>query len=361
MSIMSKRDCERLVPGIAHVPEALLQFSVECQHCLLRFKPDLLAKRKFPTEPVQAPNGWWVPITANVQCTICGRMTKIDLPRVDLKTNYLLCGDEAHRFNLHGSSEQLVTYTVAGINMGSVDSVESAVREFKKSKVPERHPDAWKIHMKELCAGDARQRHELYRQWPMEFVRAFVDDFAKLLRGLQPALFIANGSARYLVPSRKGARGPTDKRVRRDVYATFLLTVIDMMTRNGVSPELVFDAEKNCTRDSAIQQWTQDAFRSSKLCLLYPLLARGIHIPEPVTVKPASRPLLEIADFVGYLVARHLMRLRQDKIPEFPLENLGEIYFVAFDATARNINHGSYVGFPWVEDYRTPASRWLML
>ncbi|MBI4325795.1 MAG: hypothetical protein HY674_11095 [Chloroflexi bacterium] len=129
--------------------------------------------------------------------------------------------------------------------------------------------------------------------------------------------------------------------VRSEAYSLFLLTIIEMLTKKGIQPNWIFDSDKKSDADKIIHQWARDAFYGIQVNLVYMLIANGISIPEPIFVRPASRPLLELADLVSFVIARYLARSLQRSNPELDPARLGQVFYSGFDS-----RQGDFV-FQW--------------
>jgi hypothetical protein len=118
----------------------------------------------------------------------------------------------------------------------------------------------------------------------------------------------------------------------------FKRVTIRLKTLNGKFRELLID------------QWARDNFNSAQRQLLYTYLAKGITIPEPQFIKPASHPCSELADFISFWIRRyHVKRDRGEKC-EIDPEKLGSITYYGF------ANTGDFLrlrrkGFPWSDFY----------
>ncbi|MCA1738452.1 MAG: hypothetical protein LC740_06380 [Actinobacteria bacterium] len=128
------------------------------------------------------------------------------------------------------------------------------------------------------------------------------------------------------------------------------MTVIYAATKDRIQPSFVFDSEKDSEANNVIYGWAQDAFYGSRLNLLHAFLARGLEIPEPMFVRPGSRPCLEVADFVSYVVARYCFRKLKNQPIDLDPELLGPVYYLAFVPDGDVVTSMS-TGYPWEHFY----------
>ncbi len=139
-----------------------------------------------------------------------------------------------------------------------------------------------------------------------------------------------------------------EKQLRDYAYQLLVLNVIDEFTEKGAQPHILFDAEKHSSFKKVVQAWARDSFQSGQRHLLYTFVARGIEIPEPQFVTPASHPCLELADFVSYVVARcYLRRWQQRRIEMDPID-FGMATYLGFDQRG-DILRRRRIGYPWDE------------
>ena len=90
----------------------------------------------------------------------------------------------------------------------------------------------------------------------------------------------------------------------------------------------------------------RDAFQGSQINLLFGYLAKGMEIPEPVFISPASGPCLEVPDFVSYAIARYcFMRIKGKPIDLDP-KQLGPIICLRFEPSGGLLWRRS-TGYPW--------------
>ena len=85
------------------------------------------------------------------------------------------------------------------------------------------------------------------------------------------------------------------------------MNAIDEWTEKNAQPNIFFDSEKDSKANETIHSWARNTFKGSQYSLLYGFLSKGIEIPEPKFISPASFPGLEVADFVSFTIARYYL------------------------------------------------------
>jgi len=267
----------------------------------------------------------------------------IPLPNEKQKARYSFFGDEAFR---DIDTKRLLTYSLVGTNRVRLPEVEEAIRDFKSKLRPSVSPESWRLHMTEIWPEHARKRHHIFREWEPGFVEDFAERFFELIRGFDEAFIIYNVSGIYYASKDKKRQRYERKQARLEAYSTLLMAVIYAATKDGIQPSFVFDSEKASEANTVIHGWARDTFHGSQLYLLYAFLSRGIEIPEPTFVSPASRPCLEVADFVSYVVARYCFRKLKKQSIDLDPKLLGPVYYLAFVPDG-DVVHSMSTGYPW--------------
>jgi len=346
MDYLPKKRYEELGQALRHIPEELSEIWLQCPSasCGFVFKPPWLEKRP-PLVPVK-PNsghGRWIPQAAVLRCPMCSTEVYLRLPLEKLRARYSWFGDEA--FQLLGD-KYLLTYSLVGANSVKLPTVEESIRQFKSELCPSVSPDSWRLHMRKIWSGNARRKHPIFRDWDATFIETFVNDFFRLIRDFDDSFRILNVSAIYHQSTAKRQRRLEKKTVKHEAYSLLLVKAIDKCTKNGIQPHFMFDSEKDSDADNVIHEWAKNAFEGSHVNLVFPFLARGIEIPEPMFVSPASRPCLQVADFVSFVVRRYCYkRMLGEPIDLDPAE-LGSVEYLGFDPDG-DMLFTSSTGYPW--------------
>jgi hypothetical protein len=332
--------------ALRHVPQWASAISVSCNECKKPFHPNLLDKRG-PYIPIRQDvgDGRWVPLSAPVKCPHCGDTGDLKFPIVDQTARYIFFGDEAYRDE---GGKFLLTYTLLGTNALRVAKFEEAVKSLKKEIEPARDAESWTIHMKDIWSGSNRNAHPVFKTWNSETVEEFRRRVFELIADFDDGLLISNIVAVVHNGHSKKTRVKERKMIRHEAFTTLVASTIDTATRAGVVPKFFFDTDKDKPSGPIIHQWAEESFHGSQVCLLWPLLARGLSIDEPTFVAPASRPLLEIADVVCYVIARYVFQRIQNKVPDIDPSDFGRsnTSFMAFDALGNVRQEGGFA-YPW--------------
>ena len=347
---MPKRTYETTAQALRHVPEDLARIRIKCPNpeCATSFPPDWLKKIP-PIHPVK-PNvgsGVWVPAAKEVECPKCRKSLMFPLPIEEQKAEYSFFGDEAYR-----SIEdlELLTYSLVGTNSVRLAEVEEAVRAFKAELCPSESPDSWHLNMKKILTEHARRRHPIFKEWDQDFVKDFARRFFALVKNFDEAFVVHNITAIYHKINGIKQRKIEKRELRQESYSLLLIKIIGDCTKIGIKPYFTFDSDKDSEANRVIHGWARDAFHGSRINLLFGYLARGIEIPEPVFVSPASRPCLEVADFVSYAIARYCYRRIKGQPIDLDPKHLGPVVYLAFDPSG-DLLFSRNTGYPWRSFY----------
>jgi len=223
---------------------------------------------------------------------------------------------------------------------------EMKVKALKQSLLPSISADRWKIHMKYMWAGSSRGKHPVYQSLSFKDVIGFVDDLLTLIK--ESNLFIYNialttGQGNSVGMFRQDA-------LRNEAYIMLVLSAIDEWTTKNTQPCIFFDSEKESKANEITHSWARDTFKSSQYSLLYGFLSKGIEIPEPKFVPPASFPGLEVADFVSFTIARYYHRRWEGKEVEIDPARMGLVTYLGYDFNG-DLLQKRQEGYPWDHFY----------
>jgi hypothetical protein len=329
---------------IKFLPDEIIHAKQICKSCGQEYNVPI--KKDFPNSlaPVipkdfhpKTNNKFWQLQSLEIPCPLCGERTMCELPTRKKKAKVLLYGDDASR---EVNDDYVYCYSLVGGSHPFVMEASENLRSLKMSY----SPNDWTLHMKDIVSGNQRSKHSIFKEWHKEKVDQLICDLFTLLERSSNDLFIFNVSfsSRNSLP---------DEDLKRDCYISLIADLIYGFTQSGFTPVLHFDSEKEFKGiEPVIHGWARDAFLGPQRSLLYSFLSHGLPVPEPVFVKPASHPCLELADFVSYIIARnhycHLNKL----VCEYPTEKLGKVFY-SWLRRDHNYGRDRRVGFPWNEIY----------
>lgn len=332
---------------LRHLPENLAKTSLTCPFCKTQFSPDWFKKHGSPLIPVkpkyeskgipyEGPARWILHQSTEI-CPKCKSCVMINVPANKIRAKGSLFGDDAERIY---KNKKVFIYSLVGIDQHLISAFEAKIRLLKQSLIPSRPADEWKIHMKDLWSGSNRERHPVYKHLNFSDVIKFIKSLLLLIK--ESNIFIYNIA--ITIDCRLAARIQIS--LRREAYVLLLMNTIDEWTLKYAQPSILFDSEKDSKADKIIHNWASIIFKSSQYSLLYAFLSRGIEVPEPRFVTPASYPLLEIADFVSYTIARYYYKRWIGSDIDIDPMDMGLVSYLGYDFNGDLLIRRAE-GYPW--------------
>ena len=348
-----RAEVDHLSIPLRHLPHGLSNIAITCPTCKIVFPPDWFKKQNMPMIPVKpkfetkkipytGPKRWILQSITQI-CPGCNAHIPVPLPTNKMRTRGFLFGDDAEREH---KGKKVFVYSLIGADQSLLPDFEMKVRTLKQGLFPAVPPENWKIHMKDMWAGTSRAKHPVYQTLSLDGVIRFVDQTLALIK--ESNLFVYNIA---LTTDRGSPSGISDSNgLRNEAYILLVLNAIDEWTEKNAQPSIFFDSEKYSQANETIHGWARDTFRGSQLSLLYGFLSKGIEIPEPKFVPPASSPGLEIADFVSFTIARFYDRMWKGKEIEIDPGRMGLVTYLGYDFNGDLLSRRQE-GYPWVQFY----------
>ena len=334
MTKRRKQELNGLSVTLRHLPENLSRMRLSCNACGFSFSPEWFKKQNIPLRPVKPiyetkgvpyiGDGRWIPTGTTQICPKCKSLVEIRFPQKGMLTKGSLFGDDAQR---EYNNRKLFVYSLVGADQSILPILNASVNKLKEKICTSEFPENWRLHMKDLWSGNHRKKHRIFRNLSFDEVKNIIGDLCNIIT--ESKLFVYNIALCIQNGSRK-SKGIVNQ-IRNDAYILLVLYAIDEWTSKNAQPQIYFDAEKESKVDKVIHNWARQLFIGSQHCILYAFLAKGIEIPEPQFVAPASQPGLELADFVSYVIARYHFRKWQEKYIEIDPKDLGLVTYLGYD------------------------------
>lgn len=287
--------------------------------------------------------GIMVRLSLGEECPKCKYINLIPLPVVKKKSDFFLFGDEASR-DLSATSK-LFTYSLIGASKPIMLQVEEKLGQIKSKFLP-LPPTSWKIHMKELWSGSNRKKNEQFRDVTLNQVQELLNNIGTLFQEFENRIYKTNVLLAADLKDQKQRR-PFDKLIKEESYILMCMTTIDVITSQGGEPIFIFDAEKDSEADRVIQQWASKAFSKGCSNILYCFMSYSIPVREPIFVKPASKPMLELADVLSFAVARHNQKTISGQDSDIDCAMFGDVNYYTFIEQGQTLIQQSSTGYPW--------------
>jgi len=332
---------------LTHIPPNVPK-TIYCKSCGLDNEIPWGKERKDPFIPVTPDdfdpvtnNKVWVPSSFGMPCKRCSAQVYLELPRKKKTSELHLFGDESF-----DTGSNIFTYTLTGADFRIISEIEKKVIKLKSDILPEKDPLGWTIHMKVLWSRKERLKNSTFQNWTLDKVWTLINGVVELIASLEKDLFVYS----ITLTKKHPYNSQSIEQAKYNCYTMLLMAVIEEATTSGAQPNIHFDSEKNGTSDRVIHQWASEAFGSAQKQLIYTYLAKGISIPEPQFIKPASHPCSELADFISFWIRRYHIKKEKDEKCEVDIEKFGKITYYGFT------NNGHLLrvrqrGFPWSDFY----------
>lgn len=331
--------------SLKFIPEDIASMRIDCTDCNKPFKPDFLKPRNEPVGAIETEWGYWQQKTITEKCPNCHSANKIELPAKQPHAKVLLFGDEAIRI-LNKKGGRMYTYSLVGTSLPQVKRIENSIKELKINLVPHMNPEEWKIHMTTIWSGQQRKKRPEYKHWNLEKTKQLIYGIKYIFELDENIIF------RYNIflagqPQNKKDANAFEKHVQHEAYILLIMSVIKEVTGFGSVPEFYFDSIKPAKSDIVIHEWAKKSFEHGSSNLLYSLISHSMLIPEPIFVPPASRPFLELADVMSFMVARYHYRIYNNRGIDIDLSSLGKVMYMTFSKDGNRLLQKRTIGYPW--------------
>jgi hypothetical protein len=307
------------VSRFRHISPKLAETRIKCIHCGAVSPVPFYQRLKELLEVVfpkdhhpKTNNKIWVPHGIQISCEKCKNQVMLELPSTTKRTTAVLFGDEADRAYF---DRRLFLYSLVGADEKLLPTIADSYIQFKQGVCPAVPHHFWRMHMMEAWDSRRRRKHMVFGREDFQGCLSLARHFIAFLESVSGDLFIF-----CTISKNAGTRNEG----RRLAYSATLASLIEGFTELSVQPEFVFEHD-NCSSSDLVASWASEHLKDLKSFLVYPFLANGIHIPEPRFVPKATHPLLEIADFVAFIVARSLHRTAEGREREIDPRLLGKV------------------------------------
>lgn len=338
----------RPAPGV--VPEELLATRATCPECGASVAIDWLTPTKYPAQPIapRGGGGHYVPVGIQLTC-VNSHSFSHRVPVHPTRSRVGLFGDEASRYiadHKVASTDGPLNFrclTLVKIQREARADLVTKVKALKAEISPKRQPDTWFLHYRDIV--ESRPEHGRFNLQGSEEKIAFATRFAETINAARPSLAFFNISGCIRVPSKPKDRAAAIKALNQEIFSLALVSTLDQLRRQGITPNWTFDNIKDATLGDKIEGWAEEAFLGLQHTRLFTWLSAGSTVIAPTFVKPGSDVLLEVADFMSYWIAREFYRATQGLASEVPSKLFGLGSYIGVDGSGDVLLKGS-VGLP---------------
>lgn len=283
---------DRADPKLNFIPPEILEIEYTC-HKGHKFKPNLLAKT-WPQQPFISPDGGLFQAESSlINCTVCGEEVRVNYKNKNMGAVAKLYGDEAFR---EYEKYKAVIYAFVSKPLKAKEHKEfvNGFLSIKKKLLPNRKPDTWVFHCKELWSGSKRAQNPLFQNLTKEDVISATKEIclhAQKYYGEQGMnVYCSTG---VHIHDDKNAKA-TEIQSKSMVYYAALERVIFEATRGGIAPRFYFEK-------TGKDGWAHDLFYSGRCTHMWPLLTHGLPVGSPKFINPEQSIYLEYADIVCFI------------------------------------------------------------
>ncbi len=207
--------------------------------------------------------------------------------------------------------------------------------------------------MKELWHGSSRIKNNLLKDIKLEQIMNLLGEIELLFNEFGPKIYKVNITLAAGLGDKVKKIKVLENHLKNEAYELLVLNTINIVTMHGAEPHFIFDAEKDLTErhlngDKVIQKWASDAFSKGTRNMLYCFMSHGIPVKEPIFVKPGSRPLLELADIISFVVARHNAKALKNEKTEIDCSMFGEVEYYTFVENGEYLESKVSTKYTWV-------------
>ena len=298
---IAKRRIELDQKLIKRVNQNISNLVFDCDTCSEKYSPDWTGFH-WPHKIITIANGnIAVPTSAETKCTRCGKSTNIKYPNyIAPKAQILLFHDEAYRNN-----NQHLIFSGVMCPKHHLDKLKDMLSDFKDSIGVEG-----KLHMKDIWNEKINTQVDFQEK---------VKDFCQTLSNSSEVQFFCS-LHRQLSKPPKGKAAKKDFRRKRFLKAIIMLLQheITLVSDTSGQPVLVFD------RDNENEKWLAEAISALMCTLMFPYMTNLIKVPITQTIQGGDNPGSELADFICYIIARHI-----DGKKDVDASWLGNVMYIA--------------------------------
>lgn len=289
-------------------------------------------RMEFPKHPVEDGSGRsWVPVSFPMVCDWCSARFHVPVRKLPNKSNWTLYGDEASRYisghNLPSVSGAINLHciTLVGLHHKRRSRVEKQIAHLKKSISPDRHPDDWSLHFREIWAFRPDDKEFTFQSKASKI--DFAKEMARIIREARPELATLNYSGCIIASDDKRVRRREIKMQIQDLFAFSLLSSLQLLRSLELTPRWVFDNIQDTSERAKVEGWAEEVFLGLQYTRLFAWLSAGSTVLAPEFHKPGAHYLSEIADFVSYCAARDFEKAIKGERSEFPSSLLGRGFY----------------------------------
>ena len=313
--------------------------------CGAAYRPPWNQRLKFEFNTFQSADGAsWALAGLDFPCPTCGTMNHLPFPECkETRSRTTLFGDEAYEW-IGLDSGLVYTIAFAAFQRDFGSAIETKLASLKQRIRPSADSSSWPLHISDLRNERCREKHNVTLT-----IQEMNDLIRSLARSLaEPAderLLAATVFPGFKIKKGKVAKRRIEDIVRDRVLSAAILTLTDHLTKQDFPVDFVLEAQTDAHTQNRIDYSVERVGRGLRHDLGFLYVSRCQGIGLPITEPKRAHAEMEVADLVAYMVRRYFLRTNSGKPTEFPLEDLGEVFWGSF--APKRFGTISAKGYPW--------------
>lgn len=320
------RRSKRQNPGL--VPERLLGLKSICPKCHNRDKIKWVDELSYPGEPIlNIPSGkYFVPVSFPVACSACSSEYHVPVPERKSDTTWHLYGDEGHRIiERNGQTISFMCLTLSCLHRDKYDLAQQRFAQLKRQARPDTNPEDWVHHFTDIWSTSTEKEKYSFKNKNQKIEYGL--KYAHRIKKLMPYLQIFVYTSAIVLAENLGGRKASLKYQKEELFKRTIVTSLDLFRGNRSTPSWTFDNIQDASNGPKREGWAEECFLGLQYTPLFMYLSSGVAVHAPKFVKPGSHLLLEISDFISFILAREFMLSAQGKAVEIPSGRFGPATF----------------------------------
>ncbi len=325
---------------IRPAPNLVLQsieaVKISCPQCGENVSVNWLEKLDCPIQYSKSatPDIFWVPISIPLTCKVdtCKHSFHAHTPDKKVESKWYLYGDEAGRY----IDTPLPKYSKLPINFFTITLVFCHIKKQEKLK-------SELLKLKQSIPNfDPGTPLHFYKIWnsknsflTIEEKTNFAFKVAKIIHDFQTDLMFFNISSCSKITD-KNEQPVIINKQKHETFQVSLLTTLAILREHQKSVKWIFDNVQDSSNGVKTEGWAEEIFWGLQYTRQFTWLSARSIVDKAEFVTPGSHYLLEIADFISFVIAREFDRSSRGQEVEISSARLGKGFFCS------RIGNGDY-------------------
>ena len=324
----------RLGPNL--ILNSVSSVKINCPQCGTYVPINWIEKLDYPIQhsKTATPDMFLVPMSIPLTCEVevCKHSFHANTPDKKVESRWNLYGDEAGRY----IDTPLTKYSRFPLNFFTITLVFCHIDKQQKLKT-----DLLKLKQS-IPNFDTSKPLHFYKIWgSKEFFPTiqekldFAFKLAKMIKGFQTDLMFFSISSCSKITD-KNSQAEIINKQKHETFQVSLLTTLAVLRENDKSVRWIFDNVQDSTSCTKTEGWAEEIFWGLQYTRQFAWLTARSIVDKAEFVTPGSHYLLEIADFISFVIAREFDRSSRGEKVEISSSRLGQGFFCS------RIGNGDY-------------------